>query len=230
MEGSTVQFSKENYSHYTSCHSTPAYHNAYGYISPPLSTSQNSTTKSMYASPVTGLGIARSHTFEPHHEQETFYTMISEHPSYRIKPQRSLSNHENTILPSQSIPRPNYTSGNRSVSYHVTSANECPPILQSPSMLVRMAQRGDHSQANYLERSISTSAEDTSQSSHFRYLPDPMQDGRWTIAAQEVVYTMPDERLNTSAWESDSLQQYSYHNHYAVSVWSTTSITSTNPL
>lgn len=215
MEGTAIHYSQNQYSRYTSPDSIPAYHPSYGYLSPPYSSTRSPTTEAIFASSPEGLGITQ-YRFEHRHEQHHLYAAHPEHLDPTLKSEHDLSITQGAVMPTRYVPQSPYPASTSCSSYYSTPRHHYPPARHNPSMLARLAEGDVHGQTNYLDHSVA-STRGLSDPIHFGYQPDPMQDGRWVVAALEVVHTMPDTRSDTLVWEHSGLQQYPYPDHLMVS-------------
>lgn len=210
-----MQFQREQYPRYTSPDSGPAYRATSGYLSPPYSASRT-TNGNAFMSPMTGLGITHSQTFQMQQEQQDFYATRSRHSKFSAEAHRHFSS-PNVLSPPQTVPLPDYSQSSENLSYYETPRNDHLPRHLSPSMLVRIPPQNRWEPPNYAEHTISPSIEGGPEPGHFRYRPDVMQDNKWGVGSHEVAYTTSSGPSNVTAWDSDVFHQHAYHDQYAVS-------------
>lgn len=215
MESAAILLSQTQYSRYPSPDSIPAYHPAYGYLSPPYSSTRSPPNEAIFAASPAGLGITHSR-YETQHEQRSLYAANPEQmiPSFKIE--LDLSTTEGAVMPAQYVSQSSYPSNAGYSSYYSTSEPHYPAIHQTPSLLIQHIGDRNDGQSRYLEHSTH-STKSIPDPTNLRYQPDPMHHGKWVVTAQEVVYTMPETRSDTMTWERHGLQQYPYPDQYAVS-------------
>lgn len=215
MEGLSIHFPHEQYARYTSPDATSAYHNPYGYLSPPYSTPQQLTSEHASTWPTNGLGISQCQTSQSCQDQQNFYATSSGQFHFSVRSQRDspVTNHS---LYSSINAYPIYATVNRNLSYHVFSGYNHAPIHHSPSISIQAAPHVDHKDLNHDFYSYAPPPEGTQvESSQFRYRPDPMQEGKFIVAAPDVVFTVSEQAANVASWESADGQQY--HDQHRVS-------------